>query len=195
VEQLLFALLALTAVGASVALIGTRNAVYSAMFMVVVFVSTAIMFLMLQAPFMAALQVIVYAGAIVVLFLFVISYLGSRSEGLFENRRSPLVLGVVLGVLLMVELAAAVATLGGFRLGAGESGSGGELAGATAGAAAAAGSEGAVTDGFFGSVESVATLLFTEYVVPFEIVAVLLIVAMVGAVVLAQRVTQGENRS
>jgi NADH-quinone oxidoreductase subunit J len=181
VEQLLFALLALTAIGGSVALISSRNPVHSAMFMVVVFVATAIMFLLLAAPFIAALQVIIYAGAIVVLFLFVISYLSLRGHGLFEAGKGVMGLGIGLAVLLAVELVAAVATLGG--LGA---------AGGTEAGQAAFGLGGSSGEAPLGSVESVARALFSDYVVPFEITSVLLIVAMVGAVVLARRVAGDE---
>jgi NADH-quinone oxidoreductase subunit J len=177
VEQLLFALLALTAIGGSVALVSSRNPVHSAMYMVVVFVATAIMFLLLSAPFIAALQVIVYAGAIVVLFLFVISYLSLRGHGLFESGRGTMGLGIALGLLLAVELVAAVATLGGLG------GADGEGAGQALYGLGTEGGEPAL-----GSVESVARTLFSDYVVPFEITSVLLVVAMVGAVVLARRV-------
>ncbi len=172
-EHLLFALLVVTSIGASLAVIASRNPVYSAMYMVVVFIATAIMFLLLQAPFMAALQIIVYAGAIVVLFLFVISFLSVRGEVLFEQRRGPLLVAAGVAILLAGELALAVTSLGGMP--------------ALSRAATAIPTGGAGPA--FGSVESVAVLLFTDYLVPFEVTSVLLIVAMVGAVVLARRVT------
>ncbi len=158
----LFIILAATAVGSSVAMVTHRNPVYSALFMVVTFAVTAIMFLLLGAPFIAALQIIVYAGAIVVLFLFVIMFLSVKSGALIENRRGPLLSALVLGGVVAGELAAVVAS--GTRAGVFQP---------------------ATPDGF-GSVESVAGLLFTRYLIPFEITSVLLVVGMVGAVVLAR---------
>lgn len=160
---LLFAILALVAVGSSVAMIGHKNAVYSALFMVITFAATAVMFLLLSAPFVAALQIIVYAGAIVVLFLFVIMFLSLKTGMLFERQRGPLLLALVLAALIAGQLAAVVST--GSYTGDGEN---------------------PVPAGF-GSVESVATLLFTRYLVPFEITSILLVVGMVGAVVLSRR--------
>ncbi len=163
-DALLFVLLALTTIGASIALVAHRNAVYCALAMVVVFVATAILFLLLEAPFLAALQVIVYAGAIVVLFLFVISYLNLRTDSLVETNRGAVMFAVAAAVLLAVELWVAVATRQP------------QVAPVTA--------EG------FGSVEHVGEALFSRYIVAFEVTSVLLIVAMVGAVVLAQRVAK-----
>lgn len=161
---LLFAILAVVAVGSSVAMIGHKNPVYSALFMVITFAATAVMFLLLSAPFIAALQIIVYAGAIVVLFLFVIMFLNLKTGILFERQRGPLLLALVLAALIAGQLAAVVST----------------------GSYAGGGRESPVPAGF-GSVESVATLLFTRYLVPFEITSILLVVGMVGAVVLSRR--------
>lgn len=188
-ESVLFALLAMTATGASVALIASRNPIYSAMFMVVVFVATGVMFVLLAAPFIAAVQVIVYAGAIVVLFLFVISYLSGRSEGLRERRAGVTGLALLLALLLAGELIWAATTV---------AGGGGLLPAGGAAAAGAAGASGAAAAvAVPGTVESVARLLFADYVVPFEITSVLLLVAMVGAIVLGRRLVRpsaGEER-
>ncbi len=160
---LLFAILALVTVGASVAMIGHKSPIYSALYMVVVFAATAVAFVLLEAPFVAAVQIIVYAGAIVVLFLFVIMFLSLRHEILIERRRGPLVLALVLAGLVAGQLAAVVAT------------------GSYAGDVRLPLPEG------FGSVEAVSGVLFTRYLIPFEIVSILLVVGMVGAVVLARR--------
>ncbi len=160
---LLFAVLALVTVGAATAMVAHRNPVYSALYMVVTFVATAVAFLLLEAPFVAAIQIIVYAGAIVVLFLFVIMFLSLRTGILIERRRGPLVLALVLGALVAGQLAAVVATgsyAGDVRLPVPED---------------------------FGSVEAVSGILFTRYLIPFEVVSILLVVGMVGAVVLARR--------
>lgn len=163
---LLFALLAATAIGSSLAMVTHRNPVYSALYMVVTFATTAIMFLLLGAPFLAALQIIIYAGAIIVLFLFVIMFLNLKTGMLIERRRGPLLVALILTSLVAGELCAVVA--GGVSP---------RVAGMTGNS---------VPEGF-GSVESVAGLLFTRYLVPFEITSILLVVAMVGAVVLARR--------
>jgi NADH-quinone oxidoreductase subunit J len=168
---LLFAILAMVAIGASVAMIVHRNPVYSALFMVVTFAATAVMFLVLSAPFIAALQIIVYAGAIVVLFLFVIMFLSLKSGVLFERQRGPLVLALVLAAVIAGQLAAVVAT------------------------GTYAGEGGTPVPAGFGSVESVATLLFTRYLVPFEITSILLVVGMVGAVVLSRRESAAPGRA
>ena len=151
-------------------MVAYRNPVYSALYMVVTFAATAVMFLQLAAPFIAALQIIVYAGAVIVLFLFVIMFLNLKTAILIERRRGPLLLALGLAALVAGELAAAVAT--------------GSLVPGGARAPVAAG---------FGSVESVASLLFTRYLVPFEITSLLLVVAMVGAVVLARRAAAGSG--
>lgn len=160
---LLFAILALVVVGASVAMIGHKSPIYSALYMVVVFAATAVAFVLLEAPFVAAIQIIVYAGAIVVLFLFVIMFLSLRTEILVERRRGTFIFALVLAGLVAGQLAVVVATgsyAGDVRL--------------------------PVPEGF-GSVEAVSGVLFTRYLIPFEIVSILLVVGMVGAVVLARR--------
>jgi NADH-quinone oxidoreductase subunit J len=159
----LFAFLAAAAIASSVAMVIHRNPVYSALYMVVTFAATAVMFLLLEAPFIAALQIIVYAGAIIVLFLFVIMFLNLKVGALIERRRQPLWLALFLGAVVAGQLAAVVTR------------------GTAVGDARPAVPEG------FGSVESVAGLLFTRYLVPFEITSILLVVGMVGAVVLARR--------
>ena len=78
--------------------------------MVVTFATTAVMFVLLKAPFIAAVQIIVYAGAVVVLFLFVVMFLNLKSAVLLERRRGPLLLAFVLAGLVAGELAAVVAT-------------------------------------------------------------------------------------
>jgi NADH-quinone oxidoreductase subunit J len=146
-------------------MVAHRNPIYSALYMVVTFAATAVMFVLLEAPFVAALQIIVYAGAIIVLFLFVIMFLSIKAGILIERRRGPLLLALILGTVIAAQLAAVV----------------------NRGTAAGTGGMRSPVPEGFGSVESVAGLLFTRYLVPFEITSILLIVAMVGAVVLARR--------
>jgi NADH-quinone oxidoreductase subunit J len=162
-ELFLFAVLGLTSIGSSLAMIGHKNPVYSALFMVLTFATTAIMFLLLKAPFIAAVQIIIYAGAVVVLFLFVVMFLNLKSAVLLERRRGPLLLAFVLAGLVAGELSAVVAT------------------------GAWPDTDEALVPPGFGSVASVATVLFTRYLVPFEIASVILLVGMVGALALARR--------
>jgi len=162
-ELILFGTMAAVTIGSSLAMIAHRNAVYSALFMVITFASTAVLFVKLEAPFIAAIQILVYAGAVVVLFLFVIMFLSIKEGMLAEPRRGPIVLAFVLAGLTAGNLAAVVAS--------------GSWAG---GGVAPVPAE-------FGSVAAVAKLLFTRYLVPFEIASVILLIGMVGAVVLARR--------
>lgn len=137
----------------------TRNPVTSAMFLVLTIVSLAGLFVLLQAYFLAAVQVLVYAGAVMVLFLFVIMLLDLK----VEERRQIKAFGIVTGVISVgAILAIFLVTLAKSPL-----------------PATAAGTEG-------GTIQ-LGKLLFSDYVLPFEIVSVLLLVAMVGVVLLSKK--------
>ena len=158
----LFFALALIAVAAAAGLVTTRNPVHSALFLLLNFASLAVMYILLNAQFLAAAQIIVYAGAIVVLFLFVIMLMGWRvSDTIAPARAWTRGLAVGLGVLLVAALIYAVFT---------------PLANpATTGA----------LDG--GSTQAIGGALFTSYLLPFELVSVLLLVGIVGAIVLTAK--------
>ena len=161
-DLIVFWLMAAVGVGAAVLMLLQRNAVHSALFLIVTQFALAVMFVLLGAHFLAAVQVIVYAGAIMVLFLFVIMFLGvDRREALVETIRGQRGLAIGLGVLLMAAVFAAI------RLGVGLSG---------APATAPRGD----------NVEAVGRTLFTKYVFPFEVTSILLIVAAIAAMVLAR---------
>lgn len=149
------ALLVLT----SLMVVFLRNVVHCALALVAALFLIAVLFLMLQAPMVGVLQVLIYAGAIMVLFLFVIMFLNPAT---LEPRR---VLWWGLGSLAAVFLAGSLAVF----MSNGES-----LLDPAANQA-------------FGSPEMLAKSLFTDFVLPFEIASVLLLVAIVGAVVLAKR--------
>jgi NADH-quinone oxidoreductase subunit J len=167
-DLVVFWMVAPISVGAAVLMLLQRNAVHSALFLILNQFTLALFFVLLGAQFLAAVQVIVYAGAIMVLFLFVIMFLGvDRREALMETIRGQRVWAVVLGLLLIAEIVVAV------RLGIG-------LAGAPA----------PVGPGL-GSVQDVARTLFTHYVFPFEVTSILLIVAAIAAMVLARRKARG----
>ncbi len=164
-EFLVFVPLAVLSVVAAVGMVLSRNAVYSALMLVVNFFCLAGFYVLLEAQFIAAVQVIVYAGAIMVLFLFVLMLLGVGSEDVLkETIRGQRVAAAVLGLLLLGGV--------GFALANGGLGGG-------AGSLAAANSA--------GNVQAIGRLLFTRYVFAFEAVGLLLVVAAVGALVLGKR--------
>jgi NADH-quinone oxidoreductase subunit J len=164
-EFLAFVPLALLSVAAAVGMVLSRNAVYSALLLVVNFFCLAGFYVLLEAQFIAAVQVIVYAGAIMVLFLFVLMLLGVGTEDvLSETIRGQRAVAAVLGLLLLGAVGFALA-------GGGIGGAAGSLASANQG----------------GNVQAVGRLLFTRYVFAFEAVGMLLVVAAVGALVLGKR--------
>ena len=165
-EFITFVPLAVLSVVAAVGMVLNRNAVYSALLLVVNFFCLAGFYVLLEAQFIAAVQVIVYAGAVMVLFLFVLMLLGVGSEDvLVETIPGQRVAAVVLGLLLLAGV--------GFALANGGFGGGG------------AGSLAAANQG--GNVQAIGRLLFTRYVFAFEAVGMLLVVAAVGALVLGKR--------
>jgi NADH-quinone oxidoreductase subunit J len=166
-EVVLFFLTAAIALAAALGVVLARNPVHAALMLVTVLVAIAVMFLLQDAQLVAAVQVIVYAGAIVVLFLFVIMLLGvDRMESLRDPVRVQRPAAIVLGVLALAQ----VLFLAGHDWATGERSATGGL-----------------SEGAGGNVERVARTLFTDFLWPFEVTAVLLVVAVVGAVVLARR--------
>ena len=147
-----------------------RNPVHSALFLVQTLLSVAVLFLLQDAQLVAAVQVIVYAGAIVVLFIFVIMLLGvDRREALTETLRFQRPIAIALGALVLVE----ILLLAGHSWATGaKTVSGVPLSGG----------------GDFGSnIQRVARVLFTDFLWPFQLTAVLLVIAVVGSVALAKR--------
>jgi NADH-quinone oxidoreductase subunit J len=148
-----------------------RNPVHSALSLVVTLVSVAVLFLQQDAHLLAAVQVVVYAGAIVVLFLFVIMLLGvDHPDTLYDPLKAQRVAAIVLGLVLVAE----VLFLAGHNWATG--------AKAPANQAIRGG-----PPGLGNNVERVARSLFTDFLWPFEITAAMLVLAVVGAVVLARR--------
>lgn len=178
----IFVALGVVAVIAALACILQRNAIASAVWLVLTMLALAGMYLVLGAPFIAAIQVLVYAGAIMVLFVFVIMLLNLGHGA--SDVRGPA--AWALGLVLTVGLATYLLRLGGYdpaRLAA-------DLTGTTAlppeavfGAAEAARRAGEAQ----GVVGAVAGPLFSTYLVPFEVTSLLLLAAIVGAVVLAKK--------
>jgi NADH-quinone oxidoreductase subunit J len=164
-EAAVFWIAAFAAVGAGLAMVLARNAVHAALFLVGTQLALAVMFLLQGAFFIAALQIIVYAGAIMVLFIFVVMLLGvDKKEALVEPLTLQRPLAAGLGLLLIVEVSYLIVS-GGFQIRLGSE------------------SVGPVR----GSVENISTALFTNWALPFEVTSILLVVAIVGAMALAKR--------
>lgn len=157
----LFIGLALIAIVSALSMLASRDAVYSALFLVLNFLTVATFYLLLHAAFIAMVQITVYAGAIMVLFLFVIMLLGTEREQIGASIRWQLPVAILLGVGLATELIIGLSRSTGAELG--------QLP--------------ALPESF-GSPASVGRLLFSEYLIPFEVVSILLLVAMVGTIVL-----------
>jgi NADH-quinone oxidoreductase subunit J len=158
----IFFVLATLAVLGALSLIFQRHPIHSALSLIVVMVALAGLYLLMGAVFVAAVQVIVYGGAIMVLFVFVIMLLNAGVEERTNMSRLAGTAGIPLGVALLAFLAAAIAR--------------------SHEAAQAALQTGAVA-----STKDISTMLFREFVYPFELTSVLILVAILGAIVLAQR--------
>ena len=164
-ETITFWVLGPLAVIAALAMVLARNAVHGALFLAAVMLSLAGLYAAQDAPFLAAVQVIVYTGAILMLFLFVLMLVGvDASDSLVETLRGQRVAAVVVGLGFAVILLGAVA-----------SGTGGQQA---------IGLDRANAEG---NVLGIARLLFTQYVFAFEVTSALLITAALGAMVLAHK--------
>jgi NADH-quinone oxidoreductase subunit J len=164
-ELIVFIVLAPLAVVTALGMVLSRNAVYSALLLVVNFFCLAGFYVLLEAQFVAAVQVIVYAGAIMVLFLFVLMLLGVESqEALQETIRGQRPAAILLSLGLLVAIVGALAA-GAFD--------------------AQPSSLAAANEG--GNVQAVGRLLFTRYTFAFETAGILLVVAAVGALVLGKR--------
>ena len=169
--MIVFGVTFVVALGSSIAMLFARNAVHVALFLVITQVALALAFLLQGAFFIAAVQVIVYAGAIMVLFLFVIMLLGvDRREALVEPLAGQRAIAVGLGALLAAEIVYVA-----WR--------GVDLAGVAGGQQ---GLEAVNRDP--GNVMGIARLLFSDYLLPFETTSVLLVVAIVGVMVLVRRI-------
>ncbi|HXJ62322.1 MAG TPA: NADH-quinone oxidoreductase subunit J [Actinomycetota bacterium] len=167
-DLIVFWIFAPIAVCAAIGMVLSRNAVHSALFLIVNFFCLAVFFLVLGSPFLFAVQIIVYAGAIMVLFLFVIMLLGVDSrESMVERLKAQRSIAVLLAIGLIAELFSAI------RLGVGLS------------TTAKAGFDVTVNRG--SNIRALADVLFNGYFFPFEATSILLIVAAVAAMVIAGR--------
>lgn len=162
---IVFILLAAVALAAALGMVLSQNAVHSALFLILNMATLAVFYVVLNAPFIAMVQVAVYAGAIMVLFLFVIMLLGAeRLRGITTGGGWQTPLALVLGLALLVAFATALVVENPGMAGVAEPIDAGPVA--------------------------VGLRLFEAYVFPFEVTSVLLLVAMVGVVVLRTRQTR-----
>ncbi len=163
ISAVLFFVFAGVAVLGAVSLILQRHPIHSALSLIVVMLALAALYLLLGAEFVAAVQIIVYAGAIMVLFVFVIMLLNAGEEERTNLSRMARYVGVPLGIFLTVELAYWVARAASAQT----------LAPAPSPA----------------PTKSLALLLFREFVFPFELTSILILIAILGALVLAKKET------
>jgi len=161
-DLILFLIFAAVAVGAALGMLFSRNAVYSALFLILNFATVAVFYLLLGAPFIAMAQVTIYAGAIMVLFLFVIMLLGAEQLRRARTLGWQQPVALVLAITLISEAAYLIFART-----------------QTLPIVEAAGSS-------YGNPEDIGLLLFNDYLLPFEVTSVLLLVAMIGAIILTK---------
>jgi NADH-quinone oxidoreductase subunit J len=163
-EHLFFFYFALVIAAASVLVVAVRNPIYSALSLLIMFFHVAGLYVTLHAEFLAAVQVIVYAGAILVLYLFVVMLLNLKQDERY-HRQWPVAAGV--GSILAVEAAVLALLKGGtpaVRSAAPETAAGG-----------------------LGNTEALGDVLYSTYLFPFEVASLILLVAMIGAIILAKK--------
>ena len=175
-DNIVFWVFAPISIASAIGMLLMRNAIHAALFLVVNFFCLAVMYLILDAPFLFAVQIVVYAGAIMVLFLFVIMLLGvDRGDDLRERLVAQRPLAIALAIGFVVEIFVAVRAGIGF-------------------ATKAPPGFDAVNDP--GNAQAVARVLFRDYFFPFEVTSILLILAAIAAMAIGQRkaraVTQAE---
>ena len=164
-ETLFFLIVAAIAVICSILVITNKNPLNSALSLIMTFFCLATLYVMLEAPFMAAIQIIVYAGAIMVLFVFVIMLLNVRTESARRGKHA-LFLGSMTGLLLLIQTLYLI------------------------GKSSLTGMKGPVDSALIarvGHTELIGTSLFTDFLLPFEITSILLLAAIVGAVILSKK--------
>ncbi len=164
VLEILFWMLSLLALGGAVMVVASKNPVYSILYLIITFFAISGHYILLNAQFLAIVNIIVYAGAIMVLFLFVVMLmnLNADSEPPQKNRSLLYIGGIAGGCLLLVIVAAMKQTVASSQLVQ-------------------------MNGGDVGLIKNLGMTLFTDYVFPFEISSVLFLSAMIGAVVISKR--------
>jgi NADH-quinone oxidoreductase subunit J len=163
IHQILFIVFGLICVAGAINLLAQRHPINSALSLVVVMSSLALIYLLLGAEFVAAIQVIVYAGAIMVLFVFVIMLLNAGAEERTRGSRIALLVGVP-GVIVLASVIGWTLINRGHEFG-----------------------KVSISATNFGDTHNIAGLLFKNFLLPFELTSVLILIAIMGAVVLGRR--------
>jgi len=166
-DYILFFGLSIVAIASALGMLISKSAIYSALNLILNFLTVAIFYLWLGAPFIALTQVTVYAGAIMVLFLFVIMLLGIEQLGKAPSIPWQRPIAIILGLILIFEAGYLMITRGN------------EL------------NPMQVSSSAFGSPKAVGLLLFNEYLLPFEAISVLLLASMIGVIILSHRIKNG----
>ena len=174
-EQILFYIFAAMTVAGAVGVVTLKNPVHSAISLLATFLCVAVLFILRHAEFLAAVQVMVYAGGIMVLFLFVIMMVRAKdltAEKAFLSHVAPMAVvgGVLIGALLSAGILLGVLAVGD---------------GGTEALRMVEQADGMMLEK--GNTEAVGQLLYTQFLVPFEILSVVLLVAMIGAIVFGRR--------
>jgi NADH-quinone oxidoreductase subunit J len=162
-EGVLFFIAAIGAIAGAIGVVAARNPFYSVLALIAHLFSLAVLFLLLTSAFVAAAQVVVYAGAVMVLYVFVVAYVGDASEPKWDPVPGQRLFAGLLAFFLFVEISAAVLSSG----------------------LKALGTHGPDVPAGFGDPAAIGTLLLEKFLVPFEASSILLLIAAVGAIVLA----------
>jgi NADH-quinone oxidoreductase subunit J len=162
-EAVLFFIAAIGALGGAIGVVAMRNPFYGVLALIVHLFSLAVLFLLLSSAFVAAAQVVVYAGAVMVLYVFVVAYVGGSTESAWEPIPGQRFIAPLLGIALFVELSVAVLSSSLMALG----------------------TDGPDVQPGFGDPAAIGHLLLEKFLLPFEASSILLLLAAVGAVVLA----------
>lgn len=161
--DIFFGVLALVVIGSAAGMLLSRNSVYSALFLVLNFGTVGFLYILLGAPFIAMAQISVYAGAIMVLFLFVIMLLGAESLPTAEPIKGQVGITIVFCLIFITEAALVILWKGGVPA----------LL--------------PMPDSTFASPAEIGNALFTQYLLPFEITSVILLAALIGAIILTKQ--------
>jgi NADH-quinone oxidoreductase subunit J len=167
IVEILFYLFSIVLVAAAVGVITARNPVHCALFLVLAFFNSAVIWLLMEAEFLAIVLLLVYVGAVMVLFLFVVMMLDINVARMREGFTRYAPLGILVAALVVVEIGSVVWVK--------------NLGGAAPEAVASAAVEG------YSNTRALGELLYTKYLYPFELAAVLLLVAIVAAIALTMR--------
>ena len=167
VQELVFYTFSLTMVAAAGMVITSRNAVYSALYLVLTFFSAAAIWMLLEAEFLSIILIVVYVGAVMVLFLFVVMMLDVENASLKEGFIRYLPVGIVVAVVMALELLMVVWSKGRF--------------GPEAFPVPSPNPEG------YSNIKALGELLYSEFLLPFEVAGVILLVAIISAIALTLR--------